>query len=45
MKCYEYKIISANPTSINQLNILGDDGWQLIAVSDGIIYLKRQLVK
>jgi hypothetical protein len=45
MKCYEYKIISANPTNINQLNVLGDDGWELVCVSEGIIYLKRELIK
>ena len=49
MKCYEYKTIVANlvanPTMLNQLNELGDDGWELVAVSEGIIYLKRELVK
>jgi hypothetical protein len=24
---------------------LGDDGWELVAVSEGIFYLKRELVK
>jgi hypothetical protein len=45
MKCYEYKTIAAEPTNLTSLNELGDDGWELVAVSGGIIYLKRELVK
>ena len=45
MKCYEYKALAATPTNLNQLNELGDSGWELVAVSEGIFYLKRELVK
>ena len=45
MKCYEYRTLVANPTMLNQLNELGDNGWELVCVSEGIIYLKRELVK
>jgi len=45
MKCYEYKTLATNPCVLNKLNELGDEGGELIAVSEGIIYLKRELVK
>ena len=45
MKCYEYKALAANPTNLTELNEFGDNGWELVSVSEGIIYLKRELVK
>jgi hypothetical protein len=45
MKCYEYKTIAAIPAMFHSLNELGDDGWEMVCVSEGIIYLKRELVK
>jgi hypothetical protein len=45
MKCYEYKAIAAEPTNLTSLNELGDAGWEMVAVSGGIIYLKRELIK
>jgi len=45
MKCYEYKILATNPFVLIKLNELGDDGWEMVCVSEGIIYLKRELVK
>ena len=45
MKCYEYKALVATPANLTQLNELGDNGWELVAVNEGVFYLKRELVK
>ena len=45
MKCYEYRALVATPANLTELNYFGDNGWELVAVSEGILYLKRELVK
>ncbi len=43
MKHYEYKIISPLIKREDKLNELGDLGWELVAVSDVNMYLKREI--
>ncbi len=43
MKHYEYKIISPLIKREDKLNELGDLGWELMAVSDVNMYLKREI--
>ena len=41
---WEYTVRSAN-TTVEFLNKLGDEGWELIAAGDGILFFKRPNVK
>jgi len=43
MKQYEYKIISPLIKREDKLNELGYLGWELVAVSDVNMYLKREV--
>lgn len=43
MKKYEYKIISPLINREEKLNDLGYLGWELVAVSECNIYLKREI--
>ena len=42
MKQYEYKVISPLIKREDKLNELGVEGWELVAVSDIYMYLKRE---
>ena len=50
MKTWEYKIInvrsenySMDPRRAEELNRLGDDGWELVSISNNnVAYMKRQ---
>ena len=42
MKQYEYKVISSVVGTEKKLNKLGFDGWELVAVFDCRLYLKRE---
>ena len=42
MKQYEYKVISPLINREDKLNELGFEGWELVAVSDIYMYLKRE---
>ena len=41
---WEYTVRSTN-TTVEFLNKLGDEGWELIAACDGILFFKRPNVK
>ena len=45
MKKYEYKIISPLIKREEKLNELGELGWELVAVSECNMYLKREYDK
>jgi hypothetical protein len=42
MKQFEYKIISPLLKREDKLNELGFEGWELVAVFDTCMYLKRE---
>ena len=42
MKQFEYKIICTLLKREDKLNELGFEGWELVAVSDTYMYLKRE---
>ena len=42
MKQYEYTVISPLIKREDKLNELGFEGWELVAVSDIYLYLKRE---
>ena len=44
MICYEYMELATTRTDLTKLNEFGKNGWEMIAVSEGIIYLKRELI-
>ena len=44
MICYEYMVLASTPTDLTKLNEFGGNGWEIVAVSEGIIYLKRELI-
>ena len=43
MKKYEYKVITTLFRRERTLNQLGYEGWELVGVSDNILYLKREV--
>ena len=42
MKRYEYKAVTKLWRTERTLNQLGYDGWELVAVDSGVMYLKRE---
>ena len=42
MKQFEYKVLSSIVGTEKKLNKLGFEGWELVAVFDGRLYLKRE---
>ena len=42
MKQFEYKVISSIVGTEKKLNKLGFEGWELVAVFDSRLYLKRE---
>jgi hypothetical protein len=42
MKRYEYKVVTALLRTERKLNQWGYDGWELVAVEGGTMYLKRE---
>jgi hypothetical protein len=42
MKRYEYKTVSALWRAERKLNQLGYEGWELVAVEGGSMFLKRE---
>ena len=43
MKRFEYKTVSAFFHKERKLNLWGSDGWELVAVDGGVMYLKREM--
>ena len=43
MKQFEYKVISSIVGTEKKLNKLGYEGWELVAVFDCRLYLKREI--
>jgi hypothetical protein len=43
MKRFEYKTVTAFLRSEKKLNQWGYEGWELVAVENGIFYLKREI--
>ena len=43
MKRYEYKTLYTFFHSQRKLNLWGADGWELVAVDNCVMYLKREL--
>ena len=43
MKRYEYKTMTVLFRAERKLNRLGYDGWELVAVDGGTMYLKREI--
>jgi len=43
MKKYEYKTMTVLFRAERKLNRLGYDGWELVAVDGGTMYLKREV--
>ena len=43
MKRYEYKTITAFFHKERKLNQWGYDGWELVSVDGGMMYLKREI--
>lgn len=42
MKRYEYKTVSIYWKTERKLNQYGYEGWELVAVCNGVMYLKRE---
>ena len=43
MKQFEYKVITRLVGVEKKLNELGFEGWELVAVDSGTMYLKREI--
>ena len=43
MKRFEYKTLSPIFHEERELNRMGYDGWELVAVDKGTLYLKREI--
>ena len=42
MKQYEYKVFSSIVATEKRLNKLGFEGWELVAVDGGRLFMKRE---
>jgi hypothetical protein len=37
-------VLASTPTDLTKLNEFGGNGWEIVAVSERTIYLKRELI-